>query len=55
MKQLTMLTLGTFGGSWLLYETLIKPIPFLHPFLGLKPKKKQELPSSKINRQLLHD
>lgn len=53
--KFTILTLGTFGGAWLLYEGLIKPIPFLHPLFGLKPQKKQELRSARIKRQLLQD
>ncbi|MDM9631401.1 acyltransferase family protein [Robiginitalea aurantiaca] len=31
-----MLTFGTFGGCYLLYQLVILPLPWLHPFFGLK-------------------
>ncbi len=34
----TLLTIGTFGGSWLLYEFLIRRIKPLRPLFGLKKK-----------------
>ncbi len=40
------LLLGTFGGSWLLYHFLILPLPLLHPFFGLKPKKHVQVRAS---------
>ncbi len=38
IKMLVMI-IGTFGVSWLVYEFLIRRIPFLHPFFGLKKGK----------------
>lgn len=37
-----LLTVGTFGGSWLIYQGIILPLKPLHPLFGLKPVKKQE-------------
>jgi len=34
-----LLSAGTFGGSLLLYQGIILPIKWLHPFFGLKSKK----------------
>ena len=34
-----LLSTGTFGGSLLLYQGIILPIKWLHPFFGLKSKK----------------
>lgn len=36
MPKFLILTLGTFGGCWLIYDLIILRIPFLHPFFGLK-------------------
>ena len=44
--KFAILTIGTFGGSWLLYEGLIKPVRFLHPVFGLKPRKKKKEPAT---------
>ncbi|MET1258880.1 acyltransferase family protein [Flagellimonas sp. DF-77] len=35
----TILVIGTFGISWLIYHFIILRIRFLHPFFGLKGKK----------------
>jgi hypothetical protein len=37
-KALVLLT-GTFGGCLLLYQFVILPVKWLHPFFGLKPKR----------------
>ena len=34
-----LLTVGTFGGCLLLYQFVILPLKWLHPFFGLKPKR----------------
>ncbi len=36
--KFTILTVGTFFLSWILYHVIILQIPLLHPFFGLKPK-----------------
>lgn len=36
IPKFIILTLGTFGGCWLLYDLIILRIPLLHPFFGLK-------------------
>lgn len=43
LPKFTILTLGTFLLSWLLYDLIILRIPFLHPFFGLKPKPKDAM------------
>ncbi len=40
VPKATILVLGTFGLSWLIYDLIILRIPFLHPLFGLKGKKK---------------
>lgn len=37
-----ILTAGTFGGCFLLYQFVILPVALLHPFFGLKKKKAGE-------------
>ncbi len=37
----TILVVGTFGISWLIYDLIILRIPLLHPLFGLKPKRKE--------------
>lgn len=39
LPKATVLVLGTFGISWLLYHFVILPLFFLHPLFGLKKKK----------------
>lgn len=34
-----LLTVGTFGGCLLLYQAVILPVKWLHPFFGLKAKR----------------
>jgi len=36
MTKTTLMVLGTFGISWLIYHFMILPIPVLHPLFGLK-------------------
>ena len=36
LPKFLLLTLGTFGGCWLLYDLIILRIPLLHPLFGLK-------------------
>lgn len=36
MTKATILVVGTFGISWLIYDLIILKIPFLHPLFGLK-------------------
>ena len=35
----SLLTLGTFGGCLLLYQFLILPLKWIHPYFGIKPKR----------------
>lgn len=35
--KFTILTIGTFGITWLLYEFLIRRLTWLHPLFGIKP------------------
>ncbi|MEM8763234.1 MAG: acyltransferase family protein [Bacteroidota bacterium] len=39
LPKATLLVLGTFGISWLIYHFVILPLFFLHPLFGLKKKK----------------
>ncbi|MEL6483298.1 MAG: acyltransferase family protein [Bacteroidota bacterium] len=39
VPKATLLVLGTFGISWVLYHFVILPLFFLHPLFGLKKKK----------------
>jgi len=39
LPKATLLVLGTFGISWLLYHFVILPLFILHPLFGLKKKK----------------
>ncbi|NAY92052.1 acyltransferase family protein [Muricauda sp. JGD-17] len=42
LLKATILTIGTFGISWLIYHLIILPLPWLHPLFGLKPEKKKQ-------------
>lgn len=42
--EFTLLTVGTFGISWLLYHFLIRPVRLLHPVFGLKRRKSIPVP-----------
>lgn len=39
----SILVVGTFGISWLIYDMIILRIPWLHPLFGLKAKRKELL------------
>jgi surface polysaccharide O-acyltransferase-like enzyme len=39
LAKFLLITLGTFAVCWLLYEGLIRRVPFLRPLFGLKAKK----------------
>lgn len=39
VPKATILVIGTFGISWLIYDLIILRIPLLHPLFGLKKKK----------------
>ena len=39
LPKATILVIGTFGLSWLIYDLIILRIPWLHPLFGLKPTK----------------
>ena len=39
LPAFTILVLGTFGFSWLIYELGIRPWPWIRPLFGLKAKK----------------
>ncbi|WP_435623639.1 acyltransferase family protein [Flagellimonas sp.] len=41
LPKATILTLGTFGISWVIYHLVILPIPVLHPLFGLKRVSKK--------------
>ncbi|NNE03174.1 MAG: acyltransferase family protein [Eudoraea sp.] len=41
--KFSLLTIGTFGGSWLLYEFVIRRWTLIRPLFGLKLKKKRPL------------
>lgn len=47
-SKFVVLTLGTFLLSWFLYHFIILQIHILHPFFGLKPKKK--LPNKELSK-----
>lgn len=39
LAKASILVIGTFGLSWLIYDLIILRIPLLHPLFGLKQKK----------------
>ncbi|MDX1315166.1 MAG: acyltransferase family protein [Eudoraea sp.] len=41
LPKFLILTLGTFGACWVLYDLIILRIPLLHPFFGLKKNSYQ--------------
>nr|WP_297787128.1 acyltransferase family protein [uncultured Allomuricauda sp.] len=43
LPKATILVIGTFGISWLIYDLIILRIPILHPLFGLKPKNKKSM------------
>jgi len=43
LPKASILVVGTFGISWLIYDMIILRIPWLHPLFGLKAKRKELL------------
>ncbi|MDC6352865.1 MULTISPECIES: acyltransferase family protein [unclassified Robiginitalea] len=46
--EFAILSLGTFGGSLLIYHFLIRPLRVLHPFFGLKARKPGKKPAGRL-------
>ena len=40
VPKASIMIIGTFGISWLIYDLIILRIPMLHPLFGLKKKKR---------------
>ena len=50
IPKASILVIGTFGISWLIYDLIILRIPFLHPLFGLK--KKRSVPKESTEHSL---